>query len=119
MAAENFQWIGFAHTSWEFVFAFRDIRAQMYFTLVPVLVTYIPLQLAAIWAVRHPITRLAAALPMLKMLPVIIGGTKAYSYQDGSLYGIVLTMIFTVSMCDLAIFLFSGLAFRLMSRRAK
>jgi len=119
MEPEICQGFGFVHTSWEFIFAFRDVEAQMYSTLGPVLATYIPLQAAAIWAVRHPITRLAAALRILKMLPVIIGGTKPSSYQDGSLYGIALMMIYAAAMSYLAIFLFSGLGFRFMSGRAK
>jgi hypothetical protein len=76
------------------------------------LVTYIPLQSAAIWAVKHPIARLAAGLPMLPMLPVIVSGMQPNTHRDGSLYGILLMMVFAPSMIYLTIFLFSGLAIR-------
>lgn len=76
------------------------------------LITYVPLQTAAIWAVKHPIARLAAGLPILPMLPVIITGIQPNTHRDGSLFGILLMMVFVPSMLYLAIFLFSGLASR-------
>ena len=76
------------------------------------LITYVPLQAAAIWAVRHPLGRLAAGLPMLAMLPVIISGMQPNTHRDGSLYGILLMIVYVPVMISLAIALFAGLASR-------
>jgi hypothetical protein len=76
------------------------------------LVTYVPLQAAAIWAVKHPAARIAAGLPILPMLPVIITGLQPNTHRDGSLYGILLMIVFAPSMLYLAVFLFAGLASR-------
>lgn len=76
------------------------------------LVTYVPLQAAAIWAVKHPAARLAAGLPIIPMLPVIITGMQPKTHRNGSLYGILLMMVFVPAMLYLAVFLVSGLANR-------
>lgn len=81
------------------------------------LFTYVPLQAAAIWSMRHTIARIAAGLPILPMLPVIISGVQPNTHRDGSLYGILLMGAYGPAMVYLAIFLVVGLAFR--AARAK
>lgn len=76
------------------------------------LITYVPLQTATIWAVKHPAAKIAAGLPMVPMLPVIITGIQPNSHRDGSLYGILLLIVFVPAMLYLAVFLFVGLANR-------
>jgi hypothetical protein len=76
------------------------------------LITYVPLQAAAIWAVKHPFARIAAALPILPMLPVIISGIQPNTHRDGSLYGILLMIVYVPAMLYLGTFLIVGLAIR-------
>lgn len=49
-------------------------------------ITYIPLQCVAIWKCRG-IARVAAALPLLVMVPMIIGACRPTAYENGSLFG--------------------------------
>ncbi len=76
------------------------------------LITYVPLQAAAIWAVKHPAARFAAGLPIVPMLPVIITGIQPNSHRDGSLYGMLLMIVFVPAMLYLVLFLIAGLANR-------
>ena len=76
------------------------------------LITYVPLQAAAIWAVKHPAWRIAAGLPILPMLPVIILGIQPNTHRDGSLYGMLLMIVYAPAMLYLAAFLFVALANR-------
>ena len=47
--------------------------------------TYLPLQFIALWRCRGA-ARVAAALPLLVMLPLIVVGLQPSNYRDGSLY---------------------------------
>ena len=76
------------------------------------LITYVPLQAAAIWAVKQPAARIAAGLPIIPMLPVIFTGVQPNTHRDGSLYGILLMIVYAPTMLYLAIFLCVGLANR-------
>lgn len=76
------------------------------------LITYVPLQAAAIWAMKRPMWRIAAGLPVLPMLPVIILGMQPNTHRDGSLYGLLLMMVYGPVMVYLAIVLVVGLASR-------
>ncbi len=76
------------------------------------LLTYVPLQIAAIWAVQHPAARIAAGLPIVPMFPVMITGLQPQTHRDGSLYGLLLMMVYVPAMLYLAAFLLSGLASR-------
>jgi hypothetical protein len=49
-------------------------------------VTYIPLQIAAIWRQRG-FGRVGAVLPLLVMVPMIYGACQPAAYRDGSLFG--------------------------------
>lgn len=48
--------------------------------------TYLPLQIAAIWRQRG-VSRIAAGLPMLFMVPLLVGACRPDAYRDGSLFG--------------------------------
>lgn len=85
---------------------------QVFQVIGLLLITYVPLQSAAIWAVRHPLGRIVAGLPMLVMLPVIFLGMQPNTHRDGSLYGILLMIVYVPVMITLAIFLVGGLASR-------
>ena len=49
-------------------------------------ITYVPLQCVVLWKCRGA-ARVAAALPLLFMVPMIIAGLQPSSYHSGSLYG--------------------------------
>lgn len=76
------------------------------------LITYLPLQIGAILIVRHWLARLAAGLPIVLMLPVIMTGFQTKTYEDGSLFGIGLIVISAPVMFYLAVVVCAGLAFR-------
>lgn len=85
---------------------------QVFQVLGLLLVTYVPLQGAAIWAVKHPAARIGAGLPIVPMLPVIISGAQPNTHRDGSLYGMLLLFVCVPAMLYLAVFLVAGLASR-------
>ena len=58
---------------------------DMAMTLIALCATYLPLQAFALWR-RRGATRLAAAMPLLVMIPLIIAGLLPSNYEDGSLY---------------------------------
>ena len=68
------------------------------------LITYVPLQLVAIVMMKHWVSRIAAALPLVPMVPVIYAGFDPDSYGHGSLYGVGLYFVYVPSMVYLAIF---------------
>lgn len=76
------------------------------------LVTYVPLQAAAILMMKHWGLRIAAALPLIPMVPVIYVGFDPNSYGNGSLYGVGLYLVYTPAMAYLAIFCLVGLVNR-------
>jgi hypothetical protein len=49
-------------------------------------ITYVPLQCVVLWKCRGA-ARVAAALPLLFMVPMIIAGLQPSAYHSGSLYG--------------------------------
>ena len=49
-------------------------------------VTYIPLQIVAIWKCRG-VARVAAALPLFVMVPLLVGAVQPVNYDTGSLFG--------------------------------
>jgi hypothetical protein len=79
-----------------------------------VFITYVPLQAAAVWAVKHPIARLAALLPIVPMIRVILVGMQPHVYDGGSLYGIMLMFVQVPSMVYLGIFVLAGVTYRIM-----
>ena len=85
---------------------------QMTQTMGLLLIAYLPLQIGAILIVRHWLARLAAGLPIVLMLPVMITGFQTKTYEDGSLFGIGLIVISAPVMFYLAVFVCAGLAFR-------
>ena len=80
--------------------------------MVFVVVTHVPLQVASVWAVKHPVARIAALLPLIPTLRVTIRGMQPDAYRDGSLYAIMLGFVMVPTMAYLMIFLFMGLAWR-------
>jgi len=68
------------------------------------LITYVPLQVAAILMMQHWSLRIAAAFPLIPMLPVIYTGFDPDSYGNGSLYGVGLYFVYIPAMVYLAIF---------------
>lgn len=85
---------------------------QMIQTMGFLLIVYLPLQIGAILLVRHWLARLAAGLPIVLMLPVMITGFQTKTYADGSLFGLGLIVISVPVMVYLAAFFFGGLAVR-------
>ena len=85
---------------------------QVFQVIGLLLITYVPLQAAAIWAVKHPAARIAAGLSIIPMLPVIFTGVQPNTHRDGSLYGILLMIVYVPTMLYLAVFLCVGLANR-------
>ncbi|MDA1051416.1 MAG: hypothetical protein O3C40_13170 [Planctomycetota bacterium] len=86
--------------------------AMMYRTMGFMLMTYVPLQVAAILMMKRLPWRIAAALPLIPMLPVIYAGMDRDAYRDGSLYGLVFYFPYAPVMVYLAILIFAGLASR-------
>ncbi|MEQ1824752.1 MAG: hypothetical protein ABL921_02355 [Pirellula sp.] len=84
-----------------------------------VFITYVPLQVAAVWAVKHPIARLAALLPIVPMIRVILVGMQPYAYNGGSLYGIMLMFVQVPAMLYLATFILAGLTRRYLTSKPK
>lgn len=60
-------------------------------------VTYIPLQCVAIWKCRG-VARVAAALPLLAMIPMLYGALQPLSYDSGSLFGMYFVCPYLPSM---------------------
>lgn len=84
----------------------------MFRTMGFMLVTYVPLQVAAIVIMKRLPWRIVAALPLIPMLPVIYAGMNRDAYRDGSLYGLVVYFPYAPVMLYLAIVFFGGLASR-------
>jgi len=59
---------------------------QMLWTVGFLCVTYLPLQCVALWKCRG-VARVAAALPLLVMIPMLYGALQPLNYHDGSLFG--------------------------------
>ena len=59
---------------------------QMLWTVGFLGITYVPLQCVVLWKCRGA-ARVAAALPLLFMVPMIIAGLQPSAYHSGSLYG--------------------------------
>ncbi|MDZ4686111.1 MAG: hypothetical protein SH850_13670 [Planctomycetaceae bacterium] len=59
---------------------------QMLWTVGFLCVTYLPLQCVALWKCRG-VARVAAALPILVMIPMLYGAVQPLNYDDGSLFG--------------------------------
>ena len=59
---------------------------QMLWTVGFLGITYVPLQCVVLWKCRGA-ARLAAAFPLLFMVPMIIAGLQPAAYHSGSLYG--------------------------------
>ena len=59
---------------------------QMLWTVGLLGITYVPLQCVVLWKCRGA-ARVAAALPLLFMVPMIIAGLQPSAYHSGSLYG--------------------------------
>ncbi len=59
---------------------------QMLWTVGFLGITYLPVQCVALWQSRGT-KRVAAAVPLLFMVPIIIAGLKPSAYRSGSLYG--------------------------------
>jgi len=89
-------------------------RHVMFRTLVFPLITYVPLQVAAILMTRHCGWRIVAALPLIPMVPVIYAGFDPDSYDHGSLYGVGLYFVYTPAMVYLAIFCLVGFVITLV-----
>lgn len=83
---------------------------MMFRTMRFMLVTYVPLQVAAIVMMKRLPWRIVAALPLIPMLPVIYAGMDRDAYRDGSLYGLVFYFPYAPVMVYLAFFCFAGLA---------
>jgi hypothetical protein len=64
--------------------------------------TYVPLQVAALWRQRG-INRIAAAAPLLFMVPMIIGACSPDAYRDGSLFGMYFFCPYLPAMLYLSI----------------
>lgn len=90
----------------------------MFRTMRFMLVTYAPLQVAAIVMMKRLPWRIAAALPLIPMLPVIYAGMDRDVYRDGSLYGLVFYFPYAPVMIYLALFFFAGLATRAAKKTA-
>lgn len=75
----------------------------MWETMGFMLITYVPLQVAAIVMMKRLLWRIAAALPLIPMLPVIYAGLTPDAYRDGSLYGLVFYFPYAPAMVYLAI----------------
>lgn len=75
-----------------------------------VLFPYGALQVAAVWAVKHPVARMAAPLPIFPMCAVIMGGMQP---DRGNLYGIIIIFVQRPCMVYLGIFVLVGLACRI------
>ncbi len=75
-----------------------------------VLFPYGSLQVAAVWAVKHPVARMAALLPIFPMCAVIMGGMQS---DRGNLYGIIIMFALWPCMVYLGIFVLVGLACRI------
>ena len=85
------------------------IRDAMFRTMGLPLITYVPLQVAAILIMKHWGWRIAAALPLIPMVPVIYAGFDPDAYGHGSLYGVGLYLVYIHAMVYLAIFCLVGL----------
>lgn len=59
---------------------------QMLWTVGFLGITYVPLQCVVLWKCRGA-ARVAAALPLLFMVPMIVAGLQPSAYRSGSLYG--------------------------------
>ena len=64
------------------------IWKQMLWTVGFLSATYLPLQCVVLWRSRGA-TRVAAALPLLVMVPMIVAGLRPDAYRSGSLYGML------------------------------
>ena len=62
------------------------IWERMLWTVGFLCATYLPLQCVVLWKSRGA-TRVAGALPLLVMVPMIAAGLRPEAYQDGSLFG--------------------------------
>lgn len=78
-----------------------------------VLFPYGSMQVAAVWAVKHPVARMAALLPIIPMWRVIMIGMQPAAWGGGSLYGIIIMFVQWPCMVYLGIFVLVGLAFRI------
>lgn len=76
-------------------------RNQMISNVGFLLITYVPLQIAAIWR-QQGLSRLAAAAPLLVMVPMITGACYASVYSDGSLFGMYFVCPYLPAMLYLA-----------------
>lgn len=79
-----------------------------------VLFPYGALQVAAVWAVKHPVARMAALLPIFPMCRVIMIGMQPNAFGGGSLYGIIIMFVQWPCMVYLGIFVLVGVMCRLM-----
>ncbi|MBC8872530.1 MAG: hypothetical protein H8E44_24110 [Planctomycetes bacterium] len=73
------------------------------------LITYVPLQVAAVVMMKRLLWRIAAALPLIPMLPVIYVGFNLDTYRDGSLYGLAFYFPYAPAMVYLAAILGVGI----------
>jgi hypothetical protein len=78
------------------------IRERMIWNVGFLVLTYVPLQAIALWRQRGA-NRIAAAVPMLFMVPMIIGASSADAYRDGSLFGMYYYIPYAPAMLYLAI----------------
>jgi hypothetical protein len=87
-----------------------------YFTplFTSVLFPYGSLQVAAVWAVKHPVARMAALLPIFPMWRVIMIGMQPNAFEGGSLYGIIIVFVQWPCMVYLGIFVLVGVMCRLV-----
>jgi hypothetical protein len=90
--------------------------SQMALSVMFLLATYAPLQATAI--IRQQGTyRLFAGLPLLGMVPMIIGAMSPGAYQDGSLFGMYFCFPYLPSMIYCGVLAFSQPTFCPSCRR--
>jgi hypothetical protein len=94
------------------------LMEQMLQTMGFLLITWLPLQIAAIWIVKHPLARIGAALAIIPIIPILVTGFQTKTYRDGSLFGILFMGIYVPVMIYLALFFFAGLAARSAKKTA-
>jgi len=70
-----------------------QLRQTAWWTVLFLLLTYGPLQVAALWR-STGWKRIAAALPLLVMTPLIVAGGNPNTHRDGSLYGLYIVCPF-------------------------
>lgn len=73
---------------------------------------YVSLQVAAVWAVKHPVARMASLLPIFPMWRVIMIGMEPD--RGGNLHGIIIMIVLWPCMVYLGIFVLVGVMCRLM-----